>query len=292
MPSPELQEIPFDAIQLPEVLLRPIDPAKVTELTNSIKAQGLLQPIQVRPIAAGRFEVVFGLHRLRALERLGGKSVKCEVRELSDHQASLARLAENLARNQRVDAISEAKLFRQLLNEGMKEKGIADAIGISQQRVSSRVSLLRLEPEIQTMITSELLSPEHGYELSKLENAKTRYILAELSRKDGQGPLTLMQLREMAKETLEDLSKDERVELILMRDPMERVKRIERKLSNLDTAAREAGIGEVEDLSDWISKTHVTLEAHRDEIDFLFHRIGSNAHHAPAALEDFDNGEE
>jgi len=292
MSSTELQEIPFDAIQLPEVLLRPIDPAKVTELMNSIRAQGLLQPIEVRPIAAGRFEVVFGLHRLRALERLGRKSVKCQVRELSDNQASLARLAENLARNQRVDAISEAKLFRQLLNEGMKEQGIADAVGISQQRVSSRISLLRLEPEIQAMITSELLSPEHGYELSKLENAKTRSILAELSCKDGQGPLTLMQLREMAKQTIEDLSKDERVELILMRDPMERIKRLERVLSNIDTAAKEAGIGEVEGLSDWISKTHATLEAHKDEIDFLFHRIGSNLRPAPAALKAFDNGGE
>jgi ParB family chromosome partitioning protein len=231
----EVREIPIDRIRPSKFSLRPIDEKILEELMQSIKAQGLLQPIMVRPLSEDSWELVFGNHRLEACKRLGWKTIPCRVCEMDDSKAFMTAEVENLQKNNFIDPVQEAKGFKMLREEkGLTESEIGKGIGKTQQYVSARSGLLRLEPEIQALITSRLVSSEHGYELSKIEDPKKRTILAELSRKDREDSLNLNQVREMAKLTIEELSKDARVDTILLQDPAERIRRIEARVMKLE----------------------------------------------------------
>jgi ParB family chromosome partitioning protein len=238
----EVQNIPTDKIRPSKYALRPIDDKMVEELMQSIEAQGLLQPIMVRPLGDDSFELIFGNHRLEAYRRLRMKTIPCSVREMDDSKAFMTVEVENLQKNSFIDPIAEAKGFQMLREKGLTETDIGKAIGKTQQYASARLGLLRLEPEIQAQITRRLVSAEHGYELSKIEDGKRRIILAELSTKNREDCLNLKELREMAKLTIEELSKDTRVDTILQRDPTERMQRIEAKVINLEKRQRNLGI--------------------------------------------------
>jgi ParB family chromosome partitioning protein len=232
----EIREIPIDRIRPSKFSLRPIDEKILEELKQSIKAQGLLQPIMVRPLTEDSWELIFGNHRLEACKRLGWKTMPCRVCEIDDAKAFMTAEVENLQKNNFIDPVQEARGFKMLREEkGLTESEIGKGIGKTQQYVSARLGLLRLEPEIQALITSQLVSAEHGYELSKAEDQKKRTILAELSRKDREDSLNLNELREMAKLTIEEPSKDARVDTILLQDPAERIRRIEARVIKLET---------------------------------------------------------
>lgn len=91
--------------------------------------------------------------------------------------------------------------------DGIPDRETARRIGKTQQYVSARIGLLRLPPTILQLVTSQLVNPEHGYELSKIEDPRKRALLADLCRKDREHLLTLRQLREMRKLSLEELSR-------------------------------------------------------------------------------------
>ena len=253
MKSEEIQDIPIDSIRPSKFSLRPIDEKVVEELTQSIQAQGLLQPIMVRPVGEDSWELVFGNHRLEACKRLGWKTMPCRVCEMDDAKAFMTVEVENLQKNSFIDPIQEAKGFEMLKREGHSESKIGKGIGKTQQYVSARLGLLRLEPEIQALITSRLVTAEHGYELSKVEDQKKRAILAELSRKDREDSLNLNELREMAKLTVEEFSKDPRVDAILLQDPDEHMRRIEARVMKLEN--ERAHQCEVDDsLASWVEE--------------------------------------
>ena len=151
---------------------------------------------------------------------------------------------ENLQKNSFIDPIAEAKGFKMLSKQALTEIDIGKEIGKAQQYVSEKLGLLRLEPKIQVQITSRLVSAEHGYEVSKIEDGKRR-ILAELSRRDRADSLSLKELREIAKPTFEELSKDVRVDKILLQDPAERMRRIEARVMNLENV--QASVSDLEE---------------------------------------------
>ena len=93
-----LVEIEVDRIRPGEFSLRDLDDAVVEGLARSIEGVGLLQPVVVRPLGDG-YELVFGLHRLEACRRLGWKKIPARVKEVSDEEAFLLNMVENLQRN-------------------------------------------------------------------------------------------------------------------------------------------------------------------------------------------------
>ena len=103
---------------------------------------------------------------------------------MDDAKDFMTAEVENLQKNNFMDPVQEARGFQMLREKGLTESEIGKSIGKTQQYVSARSGLLRLEPEIQTMIISRLVPAEHGYELSKIEDSKNRTIPAELSRRD------------------------------------------------------------------------------------------------------------
>lgn len=230
--STESRQIHLSKIRLSRLLLRPLDATKVSEIAASMKVHGLLQPIRVRPVG-DEFEIIFGNHRLAAAKQVNWESILCDIVPADDVQAFEMALSENEARNEFIDAISESKGFQLMKDKGFTETQIGQRISKTQQYVSSRLALLRLPSELQQLVSQGILPTEHAYELSKLQNEKVRAILAELSRRDVRNSLTLQALRDAAKKPLEELAKDPRVEAILMRDPVERIKRVEAWVTTL-----------------------------------------------------------
>jgi len=142
----------------------PIEPASLAELAASIRSQGMLQPLLVRPHASqhGRFEIVAGERRWRAARLIEMVEVPCFVREMSDAQASAAALVENLQRSD-LNAIEEAEGFRRLQTDfGMTQDALAGAVGKSRSHVANTVRLLNLPNSVQHEVRRGALSAGHA----------------------------------------------------------------------------------------------------------------------------------
>ena len=108
--------VPLDRVEASGFGFRELDEAVVKELAESIKANGLLQPVMVRSKGDG-YELVFGLHRLEACRRLGWREIPALVREISGEEAFVAGLVENLQRNIRVNPVAEGRGYKHLMSK-------------------------------------------------------------------------------------------------------------------------------------------------------------------------------
>ena len=129
-----------------------IDEEKIKGLAESIKEQGLLQPILVRPIESGKYQIVLGERRYRACKRLGLETIRAKIRELDDKQVLEIQIVENLQRED-LNSIDEAKAFKRMVDDlGYTHEKIAERIGKSREYVTNKLRLLKLPSEIQDEI--------------------------------------------------------------------------------------------------------------------------------------------
>jgi ParB/RepB/Spo0J family partition protein len=122
-------------------------------LVNSIRDQGLLSPIMVRPKENGRFEVIYGDRRLEDGKRAGLVEIDAQIRHMNSHEALVAHVTENLVRKD-FNAIEEAHAYKALKKIGYKGKGIAKLVGKSEGLVASRLALLSLPEKVQEYVAS------------------------------------------------------------------------------------------------------------------------------------------
>ncbi len=177
----EAQEVEVNQILPPKWLLRPIDVNLVTELARSIRHTRLLQPIIIRPRDDAGYEIVCGNHRFCAVKSLGIGMVEAIVCELSDDDAFLMRLSENLLRNTSVDPIQEANGYKMLLERGWTINAIANKIGKSDSYICERLSLVnRLDSHVKSKLSAGILTPSHAELLSKVKNRQRQIEVAEL----------------------------------------------------------------------------------------------------------------
>ena len=179
--------VPLGRVEPSGFGFRELDEAVVKELAESIRANGLLQPVMVRRKGDG-YELVFGLHRLEACRRLGWRKIPALVREISGEEAFVAGLVENLQRNIRVNPVAEARGYKHLMSKGWTPHEIAQRIGKSDSYVYDRLRVLdRLHPTIRRQLTTHvcktLITPSHAERLSLIEDKKLQLKLAELIRK-------------------------------------------------------------------------------------------------------------
>jgi len=138
------------------------DETELKELADSIKAQGLLQPITVRPTADGRYQLVAGERRLRATRNLGRTTIKAIVRKVTDKQLLELSLVENLLRTDLND-IEVAIALQKLQNTyGYTTTQLAEVTGKSRPAVSNTLRLLELPPGVQDKIREQRLTAGHG----------------------------------------------------------------------------------------------------------------------------------
>lgn len=183
-----IREIDIQEILPTSVSLRPLDEQTVGELMNSIRFNGLLEPITVRPIDAKQFRLVFGAHRLEAIRRLGWRKAPAIVREISDEESFLMNLTENLQRNAYLSPIAEARGYKYLVSKGWTITEIARRIGKSDSYVCSRMRVLeRLHPELRKQVEfprgSSHLTLSQAEHLSTIREPSRQLELARLIRK-------------------------------------------------------------------------------------------------------------
>lgn len=169
MAGDDLTELPVERLQRGRYQPRgAIDPASLTELADSIRAQGIVQPIVVRPIGAGRFEIVAGERRWRAAQLAGLSAVPVVIRELDDLAAMAFALIENIQR-EKLNPLEEAKALRTLSQHVAESSGtaptlkaLAPMVGKSVSWVSKRLALLERPESVQQAVVSGALSVDEA----------------------------------------------------------------------------------------------------------------------------------
>jgi ParB family chromosome partitioning protein len=166
--------------ELPVASLRPgryqprtqMNPEAIADLADSIRAQGVIQPILVRPVADGQYEIIAGERRWRAAKLAGLDSVPVLVRDVRDELALAMALIENIQRED-LNPIEEAQGIQRLVGEfGMTHEAAAAAVGRSRSGVTNLLRLLGLAKPVQELILHARLDMGHGRALLAVPAAK------------------------------------------------------------------------------------------------------------------------
>ena len=156
------------------------DQTALEELAASIKSQGLIQPVLVRPLPSpGRYELVAGERRWRACRMAGLTTIDCIVRHLDDHESMAIALIENLQRED-LNPIEEARALGQIKEHfSLTQEELADKIGKSRPAVTNSLRLLKLPEKVQTMLEKGVLSAGHARALLGLDTPESMILLAD-----------------------------------------------------------------------------------------------------------------
>lgn len=141
---------------------------RLSGLAQSMNDNGLAQPITVRPIGSGRYEIVAGERRYRAALELGWESIPAFVRDMTDREASAVMLAENLSRDN-LNPIEEARAYSKRIQAGWSADDISQATGVSVERIKRRLSLLMLQESIAALVASGHFPIGHAEMLTDLD---------------------------------------------------------------------------------------------------------------------------
>ncbi len=147
------------------------DEAYLAELEHSIRQFGVIEPLVVRPLADGSYEILAGHMRWRAARQAGLTTVPAVIREADDRTAAAIGLVENLLRRE-LNPIEEGRALRRLREEfGLTQEQLAELLGLSQPAISKALGLLSLEPAVQNLIEDGQLEAGHGKALLGLPRA-------------------------------------------------------------------------------------------------------------------------
>jgi ParB family chromosome partitioning protein len=159
----ELREIPIDLIQRGRYQpRRDMDAAALQELADSIRQQGVMQPVVVRHIAEGRYELIAGERRWRATQMAELDSIPAIVRDVPDDAAIAMALIENIQR-ENLNPIEEAFALQRLQDEfGLTQNQVAEAVGKSRTTITNLLRLIGLTEDVRTMLEHGDLEMGHG----------------------------------------------------------------------------------------------------------------------------------
>lgn len=174
------EEVAVDAITPnPRQPRRSFDEDALDELAASITEVGLLQPVVVRSLGGGRYELVMGERRWRACQRAGLDFIPAIVRETPDNDMLRDALLENLHRQQ-LDPLEEAAAYQQLLDDfGATHEQLAQKIGRSRPHISNTLRLLNLPPAVQKRVAAGVISAGHARALLSLADPQAQDRLAQ-----------------------------------------------------------------------------------------------------------------
>jgi ParB family chromosome partitioning protein len=163
---------------------RAFDDASLTELANSMRNEGLLQPVVVRPLPEGRFELIAGERRWRAAQRAGIHQIPAVVRDVPDEKLLELALIENVQREE-LNPIEEAEAYRILVDDlQLTQNEVAERVGKQRTTVANALRLLHLPELVKDMVRDRRISMGHARALLALEDgpaieALARRVVAE-----------------------------------------------------------------------------------------------------------------
>ncbi len=167
-----LRNLPVDLVQRGRYQPRSdMRSESLEDLAASIRAQGVVQPVVVRPVAGGRYELIAGERRWRAAQLAGLHEIPAVVRDVPDEAAVAMALIENIQR-ENLNPLEEARALERLVEEfGLTHQGAAEAVGRSRAAVSNLLRLLELEAEVKKLVEERALEMGHARALLGLGGA-------------------------------------------------------------------------------------------------------------------------
>lgn len=173
------------------------DDESLTDLTESIRLHGVIQPINVRRLSSGYYEIVSGERRWRAAREAGLEEIPAIVVEADDCKAMELALIENLQRED-LNPMEEARGFQRLMEEyGLTQEEVARQVGKSRPAVANAVRLLTLDRELVQYVEADILSAGHARALLGLNDPKERKAVAD---KVAQRQLSVRQTEELVRQ--------------------------------------------------------------------------------------------
>lgn len=159
----EIEDVPLSLVSPnPFQPRRAFDGAELEELANSVKTKGVLQPILVRKLGDGGYELIAGERRWRAAKLAGLKKIPAIVRPATDAEAMEMALIENLQRKD-LNPMEAARAYQRLMKEfGLTQEAVSRALGKERSSIANTVRLLALQSEVQTWVESDQLSWGHA----------------------------------------------------------------------------------------------------------------------------------
>jgi len=180
----ELHHLPLDVIRPGRYQPRSVfDEEKLAELADSIRAQGVVQPVVVRPVGDDEYELIAGERRWRAAQIAGIDDIPAVVRDVPDEVSVAMALIENIQRED-LNPLEEATALRRLIDDfQMTHQEAADAVGRSRAAVSNLLRLLELMQEVKDMIDMRLIEMGHARALLSLDDDLQVQAAREVVRK-------------------------------------------------------------------------------------------------------------
>ena len=186
--------VPLDKIEPnPEQPRLAFNEESLHELAASVKEHGILQPILVRPLDAGRYQLIAGERRWRASKLAGLDSIPALIEDIDDDTALEIAIIENLQRED-ISPLDEAAMYDRMVHEhGYSIRKLADKLGKDKGYLENRLRLADAPQEVRELVSLRKDTLSHAYELMKVEDPKKRKRLAD---QVAAGQLTLIKLRE------------------------------------------------------------------------------------------------
>ncbi len=188
-----VRQIPVSRIDpSPEQPRLALDQDGLNELAASIRAHGVVQPILVRPLPAGRYQLVAGERRWRAAQIVNLETMPALVEEIDDATALEIAIVENLQRED-LSPLDEAAMYRRMTHDyGYSVRGLAQKLGKDKGYIENRLRLADAPTEIRELVSLRKDTVSHAYELMKVEDPRRR---KRLAAQVARGELTLLRLR-------------------------------------------------------------------------------------------------
>lgn len=203
---------------------RDMHPEALEDLANSIRAQGVMQPIVVRPIGVDSYEIIAGERRWRATQQAGLETIPVIIKDVPDESAIAMALIENIQRED-LNAIEEAQALMRLQQEfELTQQQVADAVGKSRTTITNLMRLMSLEQEVQTLLEHGDLEMGHARALLGLEGPQQ----LEAARTTVAKGMTVRQTEALVRRLLQQQTADPVEERRLDPD----IKRLQDKLSD------------------------------------------------------------
>ena len=184
LPNDTQRELGVDQLQPGKFQPRTrMDQDALKELAESIKTQGVIQPILVRPVTDGKFEIIAGERRWRAARMAGLQAVPVVVRDIPDNQALAVALIENIQRED-LNPLEQAIGTQRLINEfGLTHQAAAEALGRSRTAITNLLRLLELVPPVRELLANGKLDMGHARALLALSALRQVELANEIAAK-------------------------------------------------------------------------------------------------------------
>lgn len=179
----------------------------ITALAESIREHGILQPILVRPLPGGSYQIVAGERRWRAARMLGLSEVPVNIKEISDLEAMQIAIIENLQR-ENLNPVEEASGYNELIEKyGMTQDRVAKMVGKSRSAIANTVRLLALPDRVLKMLENGDISAGHAKALLGFEDEE---MMIAIANRASDGGMTVRQVEKLAQKSAESGNSDDK----------------------------------------------------------------------------------